>query len=283
MRGMEARGEHPIEEVRALRARVAQLEHVNRRLVASNHTGDGSDKAKSEWERILDASRDAVMVLDHSFTVVQANLATSRFAEMPLEKIIGQTCWRIVHGQDEPCQECPLEAAQRTRKHQEAEFYVRQRNTWIEVSVDPVLNDEGQVEKFIHITRDVTERKHTADVLATSEDRFRLIFENANDVVVFVNKFGRILALNKKIENVLGYDRDELIGRNFLTSGILAARNAATIARVFNAAVSGNGFPGNRDGCNVTEVWLNHKNGHTILVEGNTTAMRRYRPCYSGS
>ncbi len=275
MRSLEAGGGRYTEEIAALRARVAELERVNRRLTRSSGAERNLDKAWTEWERTFDAARDPIMVLDGDFKILQANLATSRFLGKPLAEVIGGTCWQVVHGTNGPCPECPLMVAHKTRSHEEAQLYVPERDIWIEISVDPILDDQGRIVKVIHIIRDVTERRQARNALDASEGRFRSIFDNANDVVVFVTKLGKILEVNNRVKDVLGYDRDELTGKNVLTSGILAARNAATIARLFKKSVNGGGFPGNRDGRDVTQVWLNHKNGHTVLVEASTTATRK--------
>jgi PAS domain S-box-containing protein len=89
-----------------------------------------------------------------------------------------------------------------------------------------------------------------------------------------VTKTGKILEVNKKIEDILGYKPDELIGKNFMTLGILAAKNAARMLHIFKEAVKIGGFLVSRDGRNVTEVWVNHKDGHTVLLEANTTTIK---------
>jgi PAS domain S-box-containing protein len=110
--------------------------------------------------------------------------------------------------------------------------------------------------------------------LQESKERFRSIFDNANEIIVFVTKFGKILEVNAKVKNALGYDSDELIGKNFMTSGILSIKNAAAIIKSFKKTVDANEFPHKRD-LDITEVWLNHKDGRTVLFEASTTAIRK--------
>jgi PAS domain S-box-containing protein len=263
-----------IKEIKELRRRVAKLEQVNRRLATSKNIGSKLDKAGIHWERTFDTIKDSIMVLDNEFKVIQANLATSRFFGKPLEEIIGLNCWKIVHGTNGPCRECPLKVAQNTRNHEEAELYLFKQDTWINVSVEPILDDQGDIHRVIHVIRDITERKKDQDMLVENEERFRSIFDNANDVIVFVTKFGKILKVNAKIKQVLGYDPDELIGKNFMTFGILSAKNAVTIVKLFKEAVNADGFPHKQD-LDITDVWLNHKDGHTILLEASTTAIRK--------
>jgi PAS domain S-box-containing protein len=163
MRGPETSGKNTIEEVAALRARMAELERVNRRLTKNRNAEEDLDRAWTEWEKTFDAARDSIMVLDGDFKIAQANIATSQFFGKPLEEIIGQPCWKIVQGTNGSCRECPLKVAQNTMNHEEAELYLSKRDIWIEVSVDPILDDRGRIEKAIHIVRDITERRRARE------------------------------------------------------------------------------------------------------------------------
>jgi PAS domain S-box-containing protein len=146
-------------------------------------------------------------------------------------------------------------------------LFVRESARAIRDSTGNILYYQGTVE-------DITECKKNQDALVESEHRFRSIFDKANDVIVLVTKFGKILKINAKVKHALGYDPDELIGKNFMTSGILSAKNAITIVKLFKEAVNADGFPHKQD-LDITEVWLNHKDGRTILFEASTTAIRK--------
>ena len=60
---------------------------------------------------------------------------------------------------------------------------------------------------------DITERKRAEKILAQSEARYRMLFENANDIVATLELDGRILAINPAARNILGFDPEELIGK----------------------------------------------------------------------
>jgi PAS domain-containing protein len=48
--------------------------------------------------------------------------------------------------------------------------------------------------------------------LRRSEERYREIFENANDVIYTQDFDGRFIVFNKAVERLTGYSREELIG-----------------------------------------------------------------------
>ena len=74
-----------------------------------------------------------------------------------------------------------------------------------------VIEWEGQPAVLSFIT-DITEKKIAQDQLRASEERFRLIFENAPIGVLNYDKNGVILACNNQFIEILGSSREKLIG-----------------------------------------------------------------------
>jgi len=74
-----------------------------------------------------------------------------------------------------------------------------------------VKSDEDEV---IAIVRDITERKQTEVALSDSEEKYRLIVENANDGIE-VSQNNRIVYSNTRFADMLGYTVDEITGLSF--------------------------------------------------------------------
>lgn len=50
--------------------------------------------------------------------------------------------------------------------------------------------------------------------LAESEERYRMLVDNANDIVATIDLEGRFTSLNPAVERILGYKPDELVGKS---------------------------------------------------------------------
>jgi PAS domain S-box-containing protein len=116
-------------------------------------------KAAEEWQVTFDSVRDLVMILDGEFKILRVNAATLSFFNLPLERIVGNHCYSLMHGTTEPVEICPLAKMMKTKGHEETELYDEKTNAWFHVSVDPILDDKGEITRAIHTVKDVTERK----------------------------------------------------------------------------------------------------------------------------
>jgi PAS domain S-box-containing protein len=85
---------------------------------------------------------------------------------------------------------------------------------WIHAVYSPTQGPGGVPDGWVAVVHDITEQRLAAEALRQSEERYRDLFENANDVIYTLDLQGRITSLNRRAEQVLGYSREECLGRN---------------------------------------------------------------------
>jgi PAS domain S-box-containing protein len=66
----------------------------------------------------------------------------------------------------------------------------------------------------IGLVLDITKRKHAEQAMALGEARYRMLFEQANDIVVILRLDGRIVSINPAARDILGYAPEELVGKS---------------------------------------------------------------------
>jgi PAS domain S-box-containing protein len=118
------------------------------------------------------------------------------------------------------------------------------------------------------IARDATERKKAEEKLKDSEERYRLIFNNATDLFVQLDASGTILDINKVLEEKGGYKREDVMGKKFsMLAGIFPAKSLALMSANFARNMAGTDTP-------PYEVEVRAKDGKTIFFEVAATLVK---------
>ena len=74
----------------------------------------------------------------------------------------------------------------------------------------PLKKADGTVIGVLSMVQDITEREQVEAALRESEERYRDLFDNANDLLHSVKPDGHFLYVNKKWREVLGYSEEEV-------------------------------------------------------------------------
>ena len=84
---------------------------------------------------------------------------------------------------------------------------------WISHHFYAIQDDNGNVDKVVILTEDISVRKETEIALYEREIRYQTLFEQANDAIFVEDEAGHIIDVNKKACKITGYSRDELISK----------------------------------------------------------------------
>ena len=84
---------------------------------------------------------------------------------------------------------------------------------WVVVNGIPVFNPEGKITEVLISFIDITERKNAEEALLRSEEKYRTIFENVQDVFYQTDLEGIIREISPSIRYFSEFSRDEMLNR----------------------------------------------------------------------
>ena len=164
-----------------------------------------------QWQTSFDALSDSICLLDLEGRFLRCNKATAELLGKPINEIIGRTCWELVHGTSEPIEGCPIVRMRETRRRESLVLPVGDR--WLDVSADPVLDENGKLIGAVHIISDITDRKRADETLRIAKEEYYDLYEKAPLGYHIVDSQGLITGMNKTELHWLGYTKAELIGK----------------------------------------------------------------------
>lgn len=129
------------------------------------------ETATMEWRTTFDAIADAVCLLDSQAKIKRCNNAMLRMIGKSFSEIADRTCWEVLQGISDPPQRYPFLRMQRSHRR-ETEVFSKD-NRWFEVSVDPLLDEGGNLLGGVHIMSDITDRMQVEEELQKSREQMR--------------------------------------------------------------------------------------------------------------
>jgi len=182
---------------------------------------DITERKRAEQERehasifmqtVIDGIPDEVMVINRDYTIALANRTVREMSEGKDLLAARLKCHQVTHKSATPCSGtehlCPMKQVIATKAPMTVE-HIHYDNEGCVLSVEvvaaPIIDKDGEVVQIIESIRDITYRKHAERDLEESEERFRNIFDNANDLIQCVKPDGTFLYVNPAWQKALGY------------------------------------------------------------------------------
>lgn len=74
----------------------------------------------------------------------------------------------------------------------------------------------GKRKCLLGVGHDISERKRVEQEVKESEEQYRILVENANDLIFTLDKKGVFTSVNEAAKKIAGYEKNEVIGKHFL-------------------------------------------------------------------
>ena len=116
-----------------------------------------------------------------------------------------------LHGRSKACSICPAEKTLKTGEPHDVVDFSSYKKNWVLRSY-PVRDEHGAISGVVEIVTDITERRKAEEAMRQSEQKFRELFENANDMIFLLDFKGKILSCNTAAARTYGYEPEQMHG-----------------------------------------------------------------------
>lgn len=174
---------------------------------------------------VLNSMTEGVMVCDKTGKIILINQSAQQLLKLnpPPTKLAQLSQPQPFSGDDYPSvaawHQHPLKRALHGEIVSDCELGLFDRKRQLSLTLNhaaaPLQNAEGEIIGAVDVFRDVTESRRALFELQRAEQHFRLLVDGTTDYAIFMlNGEGFIVSWNPGAERILGYRKDEIIGRH---------------------------------------------------------------------
>ncbi|MDP9175568.1 MAG: PAS domain S-box protein [Planctomycetota bacterium] len=208
---------------------------------------------------------DGVIVTDADGQITFINREGERLTGLASTQTCGQPLGRVLKifdlqtqlPQEDPVAQVLRDGAMKAS----ADRFMLVSSDGKEIPIDeigaPLRRADGTVEGVVLVIRDFSEQKKSRDALLESEERFRILVDQASDALIINDMEGNIVDVNRKACETLGYSRRELLGMSL--QGIKPAFDLTTAKKGWATLSPGSAL--------TVQSSLRRKNGSCFEVE----------------
>ncbi len=223
-------------------------------------------QSDQRFRALIERSSNAIALLTPEGTITYATPSTERVTGYPAGELVGMNGFALLHPEDlEDVRQQFTALLDQPGDFITIECRLRHPDgtwRWMEGTLTNLL-DEPTIEAVMCNYRDVTRRKQVHERLRQSEERYRVLVEQASAGIFMTDLQGRFVEVNPAGCTLSGYSRDELLTKCFedLVSGEDHAAVCAGVARLRAGETT------------CAQLHIQRKDGSLLPVELSTTPL----------
>jgi PAS domain S-box-containing protein/putative nucleotidyltransferase with HDIG domain len=172
-------------------------------------------ESEAQFRTLFEAIPDCIIVHDDEGVIVHINESGAQQLEYSAKDLIGRNLREIVAPENHVF---IVDHIRETHKIGWSRFetnYVSRSGWKIAAEVNDRHIKFGEKKAILRVSRDITERKQAEKALRESEEKYRDLVENINDILYATDEHGIVTYVAPAIEAISGYSMSEIIGRPF--------------------------------------------------------------------
>lgn len=176
-----------------------------------------AEERNKELALVVSKTTDAVIISDTQGNIVWVNNAFERLTEYSFEEVVGKKPGQILQG-PETDEDTVKKIAQAVREKRNINATIlnyskSKKKYWLNLTINPVFNDEGVCVNYIAIERDVTRMIETELEIKKLSVQLQSILDNVAGYIFCKDYDGRFLFVNKSLAELFGTTPENVVGK----------------------------------------------------------------------
>jgi diguanylate cyclase (GGDEF)-like protein/PAS domain S-box-containing protein len=179
-------------------------------VAGRKHVEEAMKEGEARFRMAFEQSAVGIAISDLGGKLLETNRAYQELVGYTGEELCGKDASALLHPDEATGREI---LAVGLDLHEQEKPLVRKdgRVVWVGLTTTLVRNDAGEPLFLVEVARDVSERKRAEAELRRNEERFYRFVEHAADAFFVHDLSGRIVEVNQRACDSLGYTRGELL------------------------------------------------------------------------
>ena len=202
--------------IRNNRGQITRILEITEDITELKQAEEALRKNEKRFRTTFDNAAIGMALIANNGCFMKVNNTLCRILGYSEEELLGKTWVEITNPDDlAGCYDWLKRVKAGAQSSYEKRFIHKLGHlVWIEVSSSLVRDSHGRIQYYISLFQDIMSRKQAEEALRESEERYRNIFKNIQDVYYEVTLDGTILEASPSIQDVSLYKREEIIGKS---------------------------------------------------------------------
>ena len=189
-------------------------------------------ESEERYRSLIENSPDYIFIIDKDENMRYINKLQPGFT---LDQVLGKSIYDFVVPQSRAIHKLAIRKVFQTGRPEEITVQAlgpKGQQSWYDDRLIP-LEKDGEIDSIMFISKEITDMKIAQERLRESEAKYRTILENINEGYFEVDLSGNFTFYNRAFSEILGFSRNELIGKNY--AELLDGENSQKVFSHYNA------------------------------------------------
>jgi len=230
---------HPVfNEKGEFLGRRASNEDINERFLSARKIKESEEKLRL----ITSNMTDVVGQINSEGIITYFSPSLKQVTGFDPGNVLGKAVSDLIHPNDRERVIGAIQQAIVTRKPVTIEYQAIKADgsyLWLESNGKAVYNAFGDFESVVFTSRKIGDRKKAEKELRENEEKYRHVVETAAEGITLFDRKGTVIETNLKTLELLGFEKEEVVGRNLIQMLPAIKINAKEVLGAFKDILTG--------------------------------------------